>query len=52
MYELYKTVRGETTVVGYYPDSMAGAAAIEEDCMKNDDVDVIYELKKCEDKNG
>ena len=49
MYTLYKTVRGVEEVVGYYDDVMQGAAAIEEDREKFDDV-VQYRLKEdCND---
>ena len=51
-YELYKIVRGDRTLVGYYSDYMAGAAAIEADCKMFDDIDVVYELSKCNDKGS
>lgn len=46
MYTLYKTIgTGAPQIIGYYDDPGAGAAAMEEDRAKFDDVDIGYYLK-------
>lgn len=52
MYTLYKTIgTGAPQIIGYYDDPGAGAAAMEEDRAKNDEVDVGYYLKSDKEEN-